>query len=45
MAVPPAAQAALRAAGAEFWNNDTITPQHTLAKLALVAAARAKQAL
>ena len=45
MAVPPAAQAALRAAVAEFWNNDTITPQHTLAKLALVAAARAKQAL
>lgn len=42
MAVAPAAQAALRAAVTEYWNNDKITPQDTLAKLALVGATRAK---
>ncbi len=42
MAVAPAAQAALRAAVTEYWNNDRITPQDTLTKLALAGSPRAK---
>lgn len=42
MAVSSAAQSALRAAVSDFWRNDQTTVNDTLARLALVAGARAK---